>query len=226
MESVFLSYSFRDITRDFLGKIDEVLASHGIRSITGSNLGGEVLKPEVKRLIQGTDALVAILTPKAQLPDGQFQPSSWVQFELNHAREINKKTIAFKPANVRKLPGDYEYIEWDPQNHCPALLRLNSTLGRWKDSVGRRAKVRLFPKRIGRLLKKDPTAQVKYRLSRWSEVGEWIPVAPRTEVGASFVYLTGVWTDATIEVMIEVDGKRRSSPATPQWLHVELKEGA
>jgi len=47
----------------------------------------------------------------------------------------------------------------------------------------------------------------------------------QSEPGGTFAYLTGVWTDAFIEIMIEAGGRRWSSKATPQSLHVELKEG-
>jgi hypothetical protein len=226
VESVFLSFSFRDTTQAFRSEIESVFADQEVRPVTGKILEGREPTPEIRRLIDGADAFVCLLTPEAQLPSGKFQPTLWVYHELEIARQLKKLNIALKHIEVEAPPGEYEYIAWDPQNTCPALLRLQSTLAAWRRSLGYRAKVRILPTAIEPLIGAK-NAKVRYRLSRGAggEAGKWRPAVLRSEVGGTFAHLSGVWTDAYIEIMIEAEGRRWTSKATPQWLHVELAEG-
>jgi len=145
--------------------------------------------------------------------------------ELEYARQVRKPNIAIKHHQVQAVPGEHEFISWDPQSSCPTLLRLNSTIAAWKRSVGRRVKVRIFPAEIESVI--GTNAQTRYRLSRAErgEVGRWKPALLQSEPGGTFAHLPGVWTDAFIEIMIEAGGRRWSSKATPQSLHVVLTEG-
>jgi hypothetical protein len=226
VDSVFLSFSFRETTRPFLADLQSLLEDQEIRPTLGKNLEGRPLSSEIERLIEGADAFISILTPEAILPDGTGQPTLWVYRELEYARRLGKPNIAIKHHQVTATPGEYEYIDWDPQSSCPTLLRLNSTLAAWKRSVGRRAKVRIFPAEIESLIGSS-NAQTRYRLRRAErgEVGNWMTAILQSEPGGTFAYLTGVWTDALIEIMIEADGRRWTSKATPQALHVVLIEG-
>jgi hypothetical protein len=226
VETVFLSFSFRETTQAFRSEIEAVFADQEVRPVMGKVLEGRKLEPAVKRLIEGADAFVSLLTPEALLPNGKYQPTVWVLNELSHARDKGKLNIALKHVQVEPLPGEHEYIDWDPQNPCPALLRLHSTLAAWRRSLGYHAKVRLLPAAIEPLIG-SPNARARYRLSRevGGEAGRWKPAVLRSESGGVFAHISGVWTTAYIEIMIEAGGRRWTSKATPQWLHAELTEG-
>jgi hypothetical protein len=221
MESVFLSYSFRETPRAFRSAISSVLDDHEIRPVIGEVLEGRELTPAIRLLIEEADAFVSVWTPESP----SLRPTPWVYRELRFARELKKPNIALKHLQAKEPPGKHEYIEWDDQNPAPALLRLHSTLARWKRSIGRRAKVRLLPATLEPLIK---SGKAMYRLSDESGriVGDWMPAVLRSEIGGFFAHVSGVWTDAYIEVMIEAGGRHWGSRATPQWLHVELTEGS
>ena len=56
--------------------------------------GGGDLTEEAKGLIKGVDALVALLSRRDPLPTGGWTIHDWVKFELDFARNINKRAIA------------------------------------------------------------------------------------------------------------------------------------
>jgi hypothetical protein len=234
METVFLSYSFKKTPPELLGLIESVLESHDIRPITGEHLEGRPLTPALEARIKEADGLIAILSPAAKLPGGKkFQPTMWVVTELERARGLSKPTITLNHPQVAKLPGEHEYIALDPKGPHPALLKLSHTVAGWKRRAGRRAKVRLLPAALEPSLDaalRADAAQGRYRLS----AGEGGPVGPkdwrgsplRVEPGGAFAYLRDVPWDALIELELTIQGKRWRSVATPQWLHVEMKEEA
>src|SRR5947209_6281659 len=62
METVFLSYSFRDQDRELVKYVEGIIESHGLKSVAGDVAGGNALDPEIAKMIKEADALVAVAT--------------------------------------------------------------------------------------------------------------------------------------------------------------------
>src|SRR5713101_9048875 len=93
MKTIFLSWHFGDSDRELVRQVDGLLGSHGLRTITGEELGGGALTPEVMDLIAKSDALVALMTKRNEPPHyGGTHP--WVVDEFKHAKFLNKPAIA------------------------------------------------------------------------------------------------------------------------------------
>src|SRR6267142_3076489 len=155
METVFLSYSYRPQDQTLVTPIVElivdVLESHIVRAVTGEALGGGTLTPTIMGRIDGSDALIALITPDEQRADGTYTPHVWVRDELNYARSRNKRAISMMQQTVTPDGAwqEHEYIKFDPANILPSLRRLVQTIGQWKRQDGRLVKVMLLPEEVG-----------------------------------------------------------------------------
>ena len=52
METVFLSYSFRDQDRELVKYVEGIIESHGLKSVAGDVAGGNALDPEIAKMIK------------------------------------------------------------------------------------------------------------------------------------------------------------------------------
>jgi hypothetical protein len=226
VETIFVSYSFRQTTRDVLDIVEKILESQDLRWVTGEILEGRQLTAELQTRIKRADGLIAILTPEAQRPDGTFQPTLWVYHELQTARQLQKPNIALQYPTVVGTPGDYEHIPFDPANPYAGVLRLNSTIAAWKRTAGQRVKVRILPRDIEPIIN-GGGAQGEFRFSSrdGTETRDWCSVDTlRVEPGGAFAHLNGVPPDAYVQVRIRAGGRCWQSVSTPQIAHVEMAE--
>src|SRR5262245_52131489 len=138
MESIFLGFAFRDSDRDLAGGIERLVASHGLRVITGENLEGRDLTDEVKERIRRADATIALLTHR-QTPDADEGTHSWVRSELHHAWSISKPAVGIIQDGVGRtgMYANREYIPFNPEVSAEWLIRLSETIGAWKIRAGR-----------------------------------------------------------------------------------------
>ncbi len=226
---VFLSFSFHDAEKPLVELVERLFVSHDVRMITGKNLGGEALTPAVMERINETDALVALMTRREALPgDNRYMTHPWVRDEMNHARSQQKLAIALVENGV-DLAGAYKENEYIPllrENPTEAMVRLSETLGRWRDRLGRMLQVKLSPDDLAVRVARDDgrLLRCRYRLSSEGEFKDWREVRPVREVGGVFLYLKGVGTDDLVEVEVQGAGQTWSSPATGQWVHIQLEE--
>lgn len=237
MRAAFVSFQFRspedplfDSERDIQKSIEDLLTDHGIRPVTGRRLGGQQITDEVKRLIEQSDCLVAVMTRRDRLADGdreRYTTSDWVKAELAWARTSEKRAIAMVERGVELAGPDaqHEYIPLDRAKPLPAMMALSATIGRWRREAGYARVVRLLPDDIGQQVRLDGRYQCRYRQRRGSLAEPWRPGEPVVEPGGTFLYVEGIRDDAGIEVEIrEGDRTRWWSPVTPQFIPVELQE--
>lgn len=225
LDTVFLSYSFRDEDRDLVRDVSAVLESHDLRVVTGDIAGGGALTPEVIKLIDGCDALVAVATPRDPIAGGKFSTHPWVDDELKHARDRGKNAIALRHNQVelRGMYSENEYINYDPAQPLAAFVKLSRTLGKWKKDDGRTIQVMLAPaEEIGRLLSRDPDmASCEYRTVRNGRPGEWRKGFLQREPGGAFAFVN-VDDGTLVEIRLRGAGERWSSAAVRQWIRVDL----
>src|SRR5437764_1514551 len=101
METVFLSYSFRDQDRELVKYVEGIIESHGLKSVAGDVAGGNALDPEIEKMIKESDALVAVATPRDPVAGtARFTTHPWVLSELQCARDNQKPSIALRHKDV------------------------------------------------------------------------------------------------------------------------------
>lgn len=223
---IFLAFAFRDEDKVLVSHIERLLASQNVQLITGERLGGEHLTPEVQKRIKESDALIALMTRREQLQGGGWTTHSWVQDELSWARAKDKLAITLVEEGIT-MGGMFQPHEWIPlirDNPLEALLRLAETVGEWKRSSGRQIKVQIAPDDIASKLG-DGEVSCRHRLWQQGKYTDWREVTPVPEVGGTFLYLEGIREDHLIQIKAEEPGKTWQSPATSQWMLVQLKTG-
>lgn len=226
---VFLSFSFRDEDKDLVDLLERLLASHDVRPITGRRLGGGALTPEVMQRIDAADALIALMTRREALPGtgDRFKTHDWVRDEMQRARNSDKPAIALLETGVENV-GAYaesEHIALDRDNPLEAILRLSETLSLWKEQLGRKLKARLSPEGVAvPLARGNGRWRCRYRLSSQGDFSDWQEVQVVREVGGVFAYLNVNTEGQLVELEVSGDGRQWTSPATGQWMHIELEE--
>jgi hypothetical protein len=225
METIFLSQSFVSDDRDLVDGIDRLLTNFGLITITGHALGGAMLTPEVMDRIEQSDALVAVVTRRDQLPDGQWTSSDWTRDEFAHAKSKDKPSVALIEGGVRLsgayLNAAYEHIPFERATLLEPFLRLSDTLRAWRDKYGRVVRVRLQPEQAAALA--GGGARCIYRMLNDRGVErEWQDGKVIWEAGGVFVVVRGLRERDLLQVKVEAPGTIWRSPYEPQRIHANL----
>lgn len=225
VQRVFLAFSFQDKDKELVRRIEAFLESHDIQVETGDDLAGQPLTQTVKKRIDQSDALVAILTRRERLAGGKWSTHDWVRDELNYARSKKKRAIGLidVAVEVGGMYQDNERIDYDPKKEFATLIKLSQTLKEWKQDWGRRVKIRILPEDLGQKLRSfGDNAKCHYRLTRQGKQGKWLAASLIPEPGGTYAYVQGATDDDLIQLRIVVPGESWISPAVPQWMDATL----
>lgn len=223
---VFLAFSFREQDRDLVAEVERLLESHDVRAVTGEYLAGEQLTPAVQQRIESTDGLIALLTRRDELAHGGWTTHSWVQDELNFARDkgIHAIPLVEKGIDVGGMHGERERIAYDREKPLAAFLHLSRTIGLWKNDSGGLLTVQIRPDDLAlQVGLANGGVQCRYRLVGGGPPSPWKDVEPFPDVGGTFVQV-GVSNNASIQLDIEMQNTRWVSKATTPWPQIELKK--
>lgn len=226
---IFLAFAFRDEDKELVGHIDRLISSQYVQTITGENLGGEILGPAVQQRIDKCDAIVGVLTRRDAKQAGGFTTHPWVIDELGYARAKGKRAIALVETEV-DIGGMYqpnEHIPFDRAELLPALLRLSETVGMWRQEQGRMLKVQILPAALAKNLKAGNNGVAcAHRLWLQGSCTPWTSATPVPEPGGTFIYIPGVQEDHSVQVEVRYKGKVWQSLAVCQWTPIELASGS
>lgn len=226
METVFLSFSFRDDDRELVKHVEGIIESHGLKPITGDVGGGETVSDAVADLIAEADALVAVATPRDAIAGtNRFTTHPWVEDELKYARAKKKPAIALRHQDVdfKGMFTENEYVIYDPNKPVPAFVKLARTLGKWLRDDGRIVKVVLKPfDAIGKLAAKEST-KCTYRMIKDGKKGPLREGYLTNEPGSPVAYINGQ-DGKQFELRLSTDDEEWVSATESQSLQVELKK--
>jgi hypothetical protein len=226
METLFLAFAFRDPDRQLAAHVERVIASHGLRAVTGENLEGQPLSQEVKDRIDRSDGLVALLTRRED-PGAVDGTHPWVRDELNYARGRNKDAIGLVAPGVvlQGMYADRENIPLDPNAPMNALLRLSETVGRWKHRAGRPILIRVEPEEAAQLAAKENGVTCKYRVYSEGQMRkDWTVITAVEEPGGVFMYVPDLRDGERVRIEVQYGDQVWRSVAEPQWLRIALKK--
>lgn len=222
--NIFLAFSYREEDKLLAQYVERLFASQLVKPITGEHLEGGQLTQEVQKRIVASDALVALLTHRDQLLTGGWTTHQWVTDELAWARANGKRAIAILEDGIN-LGGMFQPHECIPlcrANPLEAFIRLAETISGWKQDKGRMVKVQIAPEIIADKLS-DDNVTCERRFWKQGSYTEWQKVTPVPEPGGTFVYLDGVQDEHLVQLKADDDGKTWQSPATSQWMLVQMK---
>lgn len=239
MQKVFLSYHFNGPTDPdkhdtvLAGQVETIVRSHNLLALTGANLGGGALTPEVMTRIEESDALIAMMTRRgaaiAQNPD-RYQTHPWVRDEFAHARAHQKRAVAIVETGV-DTAGAYaanEHIVYDRSSPVDMILKLSATIGVWKRQSGRTVPVQLLPDAVAVSLgNAGDQAQCYFRrVTRGRPPNQWQQATVYPEIGGTFIYVAEMDDDTNVQVKAVIGGVEHISQQTSQYLPVVLRKAA
>lgn len=217
MRKVFISHSFAEQDRALVAHLESLVRSHGLICVTGRRLGGGLLTPEIKRLIDSADAMVALLTQRQGEPAGNTHP--WVLQEFGHARLSSKQAIGMYETGVPPAATDdgFERIDFSRDDPLPGFIRFSETVGEWKQAAGRLFKVMVMPSDMAQSLgAKAEQLRCECRFLIQGNDTAWQPAKVRREIGGVYVFLRV--PDDVDAVQIRMDGPPAvETPYTPLW---------
>lgn len=130
---VFVGFGYNERDNWIKVHVFPILECMGFVVITGEDMHGELLQPEVKRRIDQSDAVVGFLTIRDQENKGEFNSHLWVQNELLWGNAREKPIVPIKEENV-KVPdamlGNIQYIMLRQDDRLACVSELARALGR------------------------------------------------------------------------------------------------
>src|SRR5215831_17078420 len=109
MKTVFVSYHFDDSNRELAARVEQLLASHDLKAITGRRLNG-VLTPAIRDKIEKSHALIGLLTKRDPIVGAnEWRSHQWVYDELGIARNGRKMAVAMVEEGVRVEGSESQY---------------------------------------------------------------------------------------------------------------------
>ena len=191
---IFLAFSYQsDFDKNLANDVQALITSHGLKTETGEVLGGDEIPAAVRSTIEKCDGLVALLTRRQELANGNWTTHDWVRDEINFARAQNKKALAIIESGVA-INGMYQYHERVPferDQEAYLLLSISEQLRLWKDAWGKACEVRLQPDDIaGHALR--VAAGVWFRTYSVDDgYSDWKPIQAVGRPGGVFVHIKG-----------------------------------
>jgi hypothetical protein len=226
METVFLSFSFRDEDRELVKYVEGIIESHGLKPVTGDALGGGVLTQAIQDMITEADALVAVATPRDPIAGtNRYRTHPWVLDEMKYALARKKPAIAFRHHDVdfQGMFAENEYVDYDPTKSAPAFVKLSKIVGKWVRDDGRLLRVLLDPAEdLGRLAAKE-SVKCQYRLVKNGKREQFRDGHLTNEPGAPIAYINSQ-TGKQFEIRISSDDEEWISATESEWLRVQLKK--
>ena len=130
---VFVGFGYNERDKWIIGDVFPILHCMGFVVVTGEEMHGQELSPEVKRRIEQSDVVVGFLTIRDEQDKGDFNSHLWVQNELLWGVAKDKPIIPIKEQNV-KVPdamlGNVQYILLRQDDRLACVAELATALGR------------------------------------------------------------------------------------------------
>lgn len=124
---LFISYSFKEENEKLVRIIKDFLEAYPISITTGAKPSTGSLSEKVKKLIDDSDYVLAVLTKDEEQKDKSWTPSKWVFDEIAYASGKGKTVIRLleKGTNYKAaISGDAEYINFEKNNLTGAFIKL------------------------------------------------------------------------------------------------------
>ena len=228
MDTVFLAHSFQKEDRILVQQVADMIRAFGLGLETGRYLGGAVISDEVKLRIDQSDALVALLTTRAD--GGHWPTHPWVLSEYEYALNKNKPCLAVVDSRIAWNPGPHghrEHVLMDGSEPHLAVFELMQEIGGWKRNAGAPLQLLISdPDLIGRYRGDPARLKVEYRCGRDARPGPMLTTdRVMMEAGSLVVMLPSVPSrEHSVELVITYDGDRWMGSVAQHYVRTELSK--
>ena len=130
---IFVGFGYNERDKWIKSDVFPILECMGFVVVTGEDMHGQVLQPEVERRIDQSDAVVGFLTIRDENNNGDFNSHLWVQNELLAGKIKKKPIIPIREENVKvdeALLGEVQYILLRQNDRLACVAELARALGR------------------------------------------------------------------------------------------------
>lgn len=127
MTTIFLSTSFEDGDRARADVIASLIRGVGPEVVFGDNLNGQSVSTSVRERIESSDALIAILSRRRPLADGNWMTHPWVIEEATWAAAKGKRVLRVVEDGVQEIGGiigDVENIRFSTGQFERCILKI------------------------------------------------------------------------------------------------------
>ena len=233
MDTIFLSYTYNPHP-DYVDEIEELVKnikiiaeSQELRVVTGFDLGGGALTPEIQQRIEDCDALVALLTP---WEDNYGNPAAppFVNDEYTFAVNKGKQSIRLLHTLLKNqgMYANQEYIQFDPLHQVDALLKLMRTLALWKKKLGRSHEIQFLPTELVKNLNNaGANSHCEYQLLINRKPSQWKTIDIWPEPGGMVTYIPNVPDGAKLNLKVTLGNEQwHSNFCNPQNHSIRLEK--
>jgi hypothetical protein len=130
---VFVGFGYNDRDRWIEAQVFPILEAMAFTVHDGKDLYGELLQPEIQRLITQSDAAIGFLTLREGQGDADFNSHIWVRDEMVYALGLKKPVILIREQGVRVPPGlfgERQYITLESNDRLACVVQLIRALGK------------------------------------------------------------------------------------------------
>ena len=130
---VFVGFGYNDQDSWIEEQVFPILRAMAFTVVDGRDMHGQILQPQVKSLIDRSDAAIGFFTVREGQGEADFNSHIWVRDEIVYADATGKPIIPIKEEGVRLpdgLLGNRQYIPLARNDRLACVVELISALGR------------------------------------------------------------------------------------------------
>lgn len=214
MKSVFLSYTYRPhpAHAEALDKLRRhvvrALEAIGLRVIDGVDVGGRPLDDALRKLIDDSDALIALLTPQSNEQGDPVNPE-FVLSEFHYANGRKPTMRVLDPhLNPKGLGDNNEYVSYAPGKELDVILKLLDTVAIWRRDFGSVARIRIEPEELAARYDEKKGDRCEYQLiSPSGEFQDFERIKVSLDPGAAYALLPKMREGVRVRLRLEQGGK-------------------
>jgi hypothetical protein len=211
--TVFVAYGYLADERWVHELVIPLLRDLGLEVEEGEEIPGGRIDETVDTRVAASDALIGFRLARDPLPNGGWQPSDWVDYELHSAKLLKKPFVQVvqtgkKAVSPLKGPvAGYQYLEYDPAKPADFFIKLVRHLRTW---IAGEVEFRLAPESLANALatRRAADAPCTYDLVRQGTVVRTANGRVFGRGGGMYVKLLEFVPGLLADIEIKIDGQR------------------
>ncbi len=135
---IFIGFGYNEKDKWIKELVFPLVQAFDASIVTGEDLQGQILSQGVTDRIAKSDGVLAFLTPRDALANGEFTTHQWVRDELVTAIGKNIPAVEIREASVEKqggIAGDRQRIEYSQVDKAALLVDLAKVLANWRRNL-------------------------------------------------------------------------------------------
>jgi hypothetical protein len=229
MRKIFVAYGYNPRDKWVEELVFPIIEAFGVEVVTGGEVWGGQIPPEVETRIRESFGLIAFATRRERIRTGSYTTHRWVTDELACAVALARPVIEVRETEVDGqggIAGDRQRITYDANARDKCLVELTRAIGRWCQglSVSLQLRPQAAVDKI-RALRNEPGFRCMYTLRQGGQSSGPQPVDLVPFKGGLFIDLMNVPRQSLVQIRVEGAGTVWTSDfESPESLNIELTQ--